>query len=178
VQYSTPLEPLDYQKIFAKTSSLRAIHLGITGRVSRGPYADLILSATIGTFLGSMQFLRRLELTWNLGPERCLHLAVESSFDKSFYENTWPCLEDLALFNPIGSVASLMSLVCRHRHTLKTLRLDGLPKILGGHFYKDMLTFFRDNLVLERFWLPADSWDMPEDSIRKHIQSLELWLRP
>lgn len=145
-----PIDRSDYNRIIALVTPLKSLRIGLIGNIKCSPYTDPGVGAAISQFLGSMQNLRSLDLTWYLGG--CVSPIVNVSWDSTFYNLTWPNLEDLSLSHVNSRLADLLTLLYRHSPTLKRLRLL-YQKIKGVGSYQDMLTGIRDNLQLKKFQL-------------------------
>ena len=107
------------------------------------------LGLSMGSFLNSMQNLRSLDLT--LQKYLSASAKVQWSWQETFHKCKWPQLESLRLSNPYAAQDHVLSLIYRHKSTLKRLSLRSMVHWNTPLSQKQVLEDFRDYLKLEKF---------------------------
>ncbi|PQE04577.1 hypothetical protein CJF31_00007443 [Rutstroemia sp. NJR-2017a BVV2] len=148
------------------TSTVQTLRLGLN-RVEESSLLRVYsssLSTSMNIFLGSMQNLRSLDLSFNMSsrfPNESHLVACQDSL----YSNTFPYLERLRLSKVRSIDSSFYDFILRHKSTLKYLSLGHdfflVPQLKTKSCvsFKSILTRLRESLKLERFQLLVSAKD-------------------
>ncbi|APA15255.1 hypothetical protein sscle_14g100250 [Sclerotinia sclerotiorum 1980 UF-70] len=147
------------------TSKIQNLRIGINPLSNNTTHDHTTqLTKSMSTFIGSMQFLRSLDISWN-NSFRFPNDTTELINQDTFYTNTFPHLGNLRLSKIKSFDASFYSFISHHKDTLKSLSLGhnffliprNRPK--GCISFKSILFKLRDLLKLERFQLLVSTTD-------------------
>ncbi|KAF7865858.1 hypothetical protein EAF04_006023 [Stromatinia cepivora] len=105
------------------TSKVQDLRIGINPLSNNATYErTFMLAKSMSTFIGSMKFLRSLDISWNIS-FRFPNDTMELMNQDGFYSNTFPHLENLRLSKVRSFDTSFYSFIFRHKVTLKSLSL-------------------------------------------------------
>ncbi|ESZ97824.1 hypothetical protein SBOR_1833 [Sclerotinia borealis F-4128] len=153
----------DMQILTSKVQDLRIGINSISNNATTYEHTH-VLAKSMNMFIGSMKFLRSLNITLNMS-FRFPNDSMELMNQVDFYSNTFPHLENLGLSKAKSFDTAFYSFIFRHKSTLKSLFLGHdfflVPqnRSKGCVSWKSILFKLRDSLTLQRFQLLVSASD-------------------
>lgn len=148
------------------TSKVKDLRIGINPLSNNATTHEhtTLLAKSMSMFIGSMQFLRTLDINLHMS-FRLPNESMELMNQDGFYSNTFPYLANLRLSKVRSFDTLFYSFIFRHKTTLKSLSLGHdfflVPqnRCKGCVSFKTILFKLRDSLNLRRFQLMVRASD-------------------